>query len=201
MLDITGANAREIEATTDSSGTATFTYIGINVGTDIVEARAYLSGEASLVSSQTSVTWAGFTSLPPSGSLTLTPNTVRPLPAGGQQAFTVYATDAAGNAAANVNIEMSISGVDNFDLFETTDSTGHANFVYQDVNPGVASAIVTGFIDGVIAYSDTVSVPWTLPVSTTTTETTGSIVMSGSITGLTPVTLPNTLSLTGTITD
>jgi YD repeat-containing protein len=201
MLHISGANAQELETTTDSTGTASFTYIGINAGTDVLVAQAYLTGEADLVSSQTSVTWSAFTVLPPSGTLTLTPNTIQPLPAGGRQEFTVYAADAAGYAAANVKLEMAISGVDNIDLFGITDSTGHSSFTYQDVNPGVASVIISGLINGGIAYSNQVSVPWTLPAATITTTTTGSSVMSGSITALPTVTLPNTLSLTGTITD
>jgi RHS repeat-associated protein len=201
MLHISGANAQELETTTDSTGTASFTYSGINAGTDVLEAQAYLTGEADLVSSQTSVTWSAFTSLPPSGTITLTPNTIQPLPAVGQQAFTVYAADAAGNPAANVKLEMAISGVDNIDLFKTTDSTGHASFTYQDVNPGVASVIVSGLINGVIAYSNQVSVSWTLLATITTTPIPGNGTMSGSITALPAVTLPNTLSLTGTITD
>ncbi|MGA2891206.1 MAG: DUF6531 domain-containing protein, partial [Terracidiphilus sp.] len=116
---------------------------------------------------------------------------------GGQQAFTVYATDAAGNAAANVNLEMSISGVDNFNLLGTTDSTGHASFVYQDVNPGVATVIVSGFINGLIAYSNIVSVPWTLP----TTAGGGGGTISISITAPGVVILPNTMQLSSTVTD
>ncbi len=202
MFDITGANAREQETTTDSTGTAVLSYVGINAGTDIVVARAFPSGAASLVSGQNTVTWVDFSSRPPAGALTLTPGTVQPLPAGGQQVFTVYATDAAGNIAANVNLEMAISGVDTLALFATTDSTGHASFVYQDVNPGVASVIVSGFIDSVIAYSQTVTVPWTLSPSTEPTiGCNNTIAMSGSIAALPTVALPNALQMNGTITD
>jgi len=69
------------------------------------------------------------------------------------------------------------------------------------MNPGTAYVTVESIIDGTGAFSNTVTVPWTLPASTTTTTTTGSSVMSGNITALPTVTLPNTLSLTGTITD
>jgi len=196
-LHIAGANNKDLNATTDSLGKATFTYVGGITGTDILVARAFLSGKASLVSGQTSVTWTGFTSLAPSGSLTLSPNTVQPLPAGGQQAFTVYATDAGGKAATNVKLELAISGVDNFDLFATTDATGHASFSYQDINPGVASAIVTGFIDNILVYSNKVSVSWSLPGSATG----GSGSLSIGITANSIVTLPNTLQLNWTATD
>jgi YD repeat-containing protein len=56
-------------------------------------------------------------------------------------------------------------------------------------------------IDGMETISNQVTVPWTLPASTTTTPIPGNGTMSGSITALPTVTLPNTLSLTGTITD
>jgi RHS repeat-associated protein len=196
-LNVTGANAQELAATTNSTGTATFTYVGSKAGTDIMEARAFPSGEGSLISGQASITWTGFTSLPPSGSLTLTPSTLQPLPAGGQQAFAVYATDAIGNPAANVNLEAAISGVDNFDLFATTDSSGHANFLYQDVNPGVASVIVSGLIDHVIVYSNKVSAPWTVPGAAAG----GSGSLSIGINADSFVTLPNSLLLNWTATD
>src|SRR5208337_4081047 len=79
VLTVTGANARQYQATTDSTGTAAFSYAGANAGTDILQARAYPSGEASLLSSQASVTWASLASLPQTGTLMLTPATVQPL--------------------------------------------------------------------------------------------------------------------------
>jgi RHS repeat-associated protein len=139
--------------------------------------------------------------IPPTGSLTLTPNTVQPLPIGGQQSFKVLATDASGAPVSNVGIGLVVSGVDNLQLSGTTDATGYATILYHDVNPGTALVQAVAFIDGMVSYSNIVSVPWTLPATTTTVTTTGSSTMSGSITALNSVTLPNTLLLTGTITD
>ncbi|MGA9129688.1 MAG: chitobiase/beta-hexosaminidase C-terminal domain-containing protein, partial [Terracidiphilus sp.] len=200
MLNITGANAREIEATTDSSGTATFTYVGMNAGTDMIEARAYPTGEASLLSNQSSVTWTSPASLPPLGSLTLTPNTIQPLPVGGQQAFTVLATDASGSPIPNNRVSLHISGADNPDIIGTTDATGHATFIYQDVNPGIASVVATAFIDNLLVYSNQVSVPWTLPPTPTNTACESGALSIG-ISALNMVALPNALPLNGSVTD
>jgi RHS repeat-associated protein len=141
------------------------------------------------------------TGIPPTGSLTITPNSVQPLPIGGQQAFTVFASDASGAPVPNVGVGLEVTGVDNLQLSGTTDATGHATIVYQDMNPGTALVQAVAFISGMVAYSNQVTVPWTLPPSTTTTPIPGNGTMSGSITALPTVTLPNTLSLTGTITD
>jgi RHS repeat-associated protein len=197
MLNITGANAQELEATTDSTGIAAFTYIGINAGTDIVKARAFLTGETSLVSGQTTVTWIGFTSLPPLGSLTLTPSTVQPLPVGGQQAFTVFATDASGSPVSNASVGLQITGVDDFSLSGTTDATGYATILYRDMNPGTAFVQATASIDDVVTYSNIVSVSWTLPG----TASGGSGTISIGLTADSTVVLPSTLQLTGTVTD
>ena len=146
----------------------------------------------------TSATSSG--GVPPTGSLTLTPNTVQPLPVGGQQAFTVFASDASGAPVPNVSVGLVVTGVDNLQLSGTTDSTGHATIAYQDVNPGTASVQAVAVISGMVAYSNMVSVPWTLPPGTTTT-TGGSGTLSIGITADSTVTMPNTLQLNGTVTD
>jgi RHS repeat-associated protein len=54
-LTVTGANARQLRATADSTGFATFTYQGVNAGTDQLQASAQVSGlpEISNVVTQT----------------------------------------------------------------------------------------------------------------------------------------------------
>ena len=69
-LDVTGANVQQLEATTDSTGTATFMYSGTNAGTDNLQAQALPSGEAELESTQSSVVWTNFAT-PPSASQVL----------------------------------------------------------------------------------------------------------------------------------
>jgi hypothetical protein len=71
------------------------------------------------------------TGVPPSGSLTLTPNTVQALPVGGQQTFTVLDKDAAGAPIPNVGVGLVVEGADTFQLNGTTDATGHATIRRQ----------------------------------------------------------------------
>ena len=133
LLEVKGANTRDLQAITDSTGTAAFDYSGLVAGTDIVQAQAFPSGEATLASNQSAITWINSTSPPPSGSLTLTPNTLSALPAGGQQSFTVLARDASGAAASNVSVSFVVAGVDNFEVTSVTDSSGHATLDRKSV--------------------------------------------------------------------
>ncbi|HKB33094.1 MAG TPA: hypothetical protein VKF16_04440, partial [Candidatus Dormibacteraeota bacterium] len=55
-LAITGANAHQLQATTDSTGLASFSYLGVNAGTDQVQAFAQISGLPE-VSNVTPLTW------------------------------------------------------------------------------------------------------------------------------------------------
>jgi RHS repeat-associated protein len=201
-LSVSGANNLQAQATTNSTGTATFTYIGASVGTDVVQARAYPSGQTSLVSSPTTVTWTSYTTPPPAGSLTLLPSGVLPaLPAGGQQAFSVLAVDAYGAPISGATISLLVTGVDNLTLTATTDVTGHASFVYQNVNPGVAYASAAAFVQNASLGSAVATVPWTLPPATTTASGGNGSTINIGINALSTIALPNTLQLTGTVTD
>jgi len=199
-LDVLGANAHQYQTTADSTGTATFNYTGFNAGTDTVVARAYPLGKSSIASGQATITWVTFTAPPPSGSLTLTPNSIQPLPVGGQQVFTVLAKDASGAPVPNLAINLVLGGADSLLIGGTTDSTGHASINYRDGNPGIAYVEASAVIDGIAVFSNSVSVPWTLPGSTTPV-TRGSGTLTISISAQSTVTLPNTLQLTGTATD
>ena len=55
-LMINGANSQQLNANTDATGQATFTYTGVNPGTDTVQAIAWVSGVASF-SSIVNVPW------------------------------------------------------------------------------------------------------------------------------------------------
>jgi RHS repeat-associated protein len=136
----------------------------------------------------------------PAGSLTLSPSSLQPLPVGGQQTFTVVAKDAAGNPVSNLSVGLVVNGADSLDLKAITNSTGTATFVYQNVNPGTASVQAVAFISGMLAYSNAVSVSWTLP-PTPTSGTGGNGTLSISISAPNTVTLPNTPQLGGTVTD
>jgi RHS repeat-associated protein len=139
----------------------------------------------------------GSSGLPPAAALTITPSSLNPLPAGGQQTFTVQATDASGNPVPNLGVALEINGADSEELKATTNASGSASFTYQNVNPGIASAQAVAMIDGMVTFSNQVSVPWTLPGAATG----GSGTLALSITADSTVSLPNALQLTGTATD
>lgn len=144
------------------------------------------------------------TGVAPTGSLTISPGSVQPLPVGGQQAFTILASDAGGNPVPNTNVSLVVTGADNLQLSGTTDSTGHATIVYKDVNSGTATVQAVAFIGGMVTYSNQVTVPWTQSATTTTGTGTGSgtgASLSVSISAPNTVILPSTLPLSGSATD
>jgi RHS repeat-associated protein len=142
----------------------------------------------------------GSSGTPPTASLVLSPNSVQPQPLGGQESFIALATDALGAPVSGLSVALVVSYVDAQELTAVTDSTGHATFTYKDLSRGTASVQAIAFIDGMVTYSNQVSVPWTLPATTTTT-TGGNDTLSIGITANSTVALPNALTLTGTVTD
>ena len=138
--------------------------------------------------------------VPSAGTLMLSPSSVPAQPVGGRQSFTVVATDAAGNPVPSLNVGLVVSLNDTADISATTDNTGTATFTYVNSAPGTDQVQAVAMIDGMVAYSNQVSVPWTLPGATTSTPIPGNVI-SGTITALPTVTLPNSLQLTGSLTD
>lgn len=112
-------------------------------------------------------------SIAPTGSISLIPGNLNPLPKKGQQLFTVLVVDAAGNPVTNQDVSLLVTGVDEMQLVAKTDSAGRADFEYDDVNPGIAYVQGSASISGMIAYSNVVEVPWTLPSATLLPSTTG----------------------------
>ena len=140
------------------------------------------------------------TGVAPTGSLTLSPNSLQPLPIGGQQSFTVLASDASGNPVPNANIGLIVEGANDMELSATSNESGLATFNYRDVDPGTDSVQAVAFISGMVTYSNSVDVPWTLAPSTTTGSG-GSGSLSISIDAPNTVILPSTLQLGGSATD
>ncbi len=199
VLHVTGANPGEILATTNATGTAAFSYVGLQAGVDILKAEAMPVGEPSFWSSDATVTWVQPASLP-YGSLTLSPSSVQPKPVGGAVAFSVYATDSFGSPVAGLYVSLVVSGADQMLLSGTTDSTGHAEIVYQNKYFGTASVMAASTINNLLTYSNTVTVPWTQPPATGNGTNTSST-LTVAISGYETVSLPNVLQLTGSATD
>lgn len=57
-LTVTGANPQNLRAITDTSGIATFSYVGDNPGVETAQAMAWMSGRAPAYSSERTLTWA-----------------------------------------------------------------------------------------------------------------------------------------------
>jgi len=193
---IAGANGQQLAATTGLTGIASVTYTGANVGTDTVQAQALLSGGGTLTTSQTTVAWRNAVPQSPTGVLSLTPTAVQPMVVGSQQAFTVLATDSLGNPLVGVDIALVITRLPYGYLYGTTDSTGHASFLYTGTGPGTATLRAVALIDGGIVYSNIVDTSWTPATSSTNSES-----ITVNISAQSTLTLPNALALNGTVAD
>jgi RHS repeat-associated protein len=194
-LYVTGANPGQYQATTDSTGTAAFLYSGQYAGTDSLQAQAFPSGQAGLVSGQNSVTWTNYPTPPLIGSLVLNMFGY----VNNFQDYTVFATDASGNLVANANVGFYVTGVDNFQSNGATDITGHAPLGYNHAETGAYSVVAVDSIDRNVTISNIINGYWTM---STTTNTCGNCnQINISISAQTAITLPNTVQLNGVVTD
>ena len=193
-LNVTGANAQQLQATTDSTGTATFMYSGSNPGADSLQAQTIPSGGTSLVSSQSSVTWVNLATPPAAGKLNLQLLAY----VENAQGYDVLATDASGAPVFDANIGFYVWGVDNFQLSGRTDVTGHVMFHYNHVNPGTYNIVAVEPTNRNIVFSNAIlNQQWTGPSASSPTGNTITINISANTT----VTMPGTLQLNGSVTD
>jgi RHS repeat-associated protein len=191
ILNVTGANAQQLQATTDSTGTATFIYSGFNQGIDSLQAQAFLSGAPTLASSQSSLMWINYPTPPPAGNLLLQLREQLE----DRQGYFVLATDASGNPVFNANTGFYVWGVDNFQLSGTTDITGQGFFNYYHGNNGTYNVMAVDSANRNIVFSNIYNNQWSGLNSSS-----GGIITIG-ISANTTVTMPNTLQLNGTVTD
>jgi RHS repeat-associated protein len=194
-LYVTGANPGQYQATTDSTGNAAFLYSGQYAGTDSLQAQAFPSGQASLVSGQASVTWTNYPTPPPVGSLGLTMFAYE----NDLQAYTVMATDASGNLEANADVGFYVSGVDNFQSNGVTDITGHVAFDYMHDESGSYSVVAVDSIGRNVTISTLINGIWSMSPTTGSCGNCNTINISVSVPGT--ITMPNKLPLSGTVTD
>jgi RHS repeat-associated protein len=193
-LNISGANVEQLEATTDSTGTATFIYIGSNSGIDNLQAQALSTGEDTLVSGQAKITWADYATPPTAGSLAFLPNTILG-PNNGQE-YLIVAKDASGNPVFDTNVGFYVSGANVLSQGGTTDINGQVPFGFNH-NPGAYSIVAVDSVDRNVLITNTLSGVWT---PSTTSSPSGNEITVG-VSALSTVTMPNTLQLNGTATD
>jgi len=194
-LNITGANSQQLQAVSDSTGTAAFLYSGLNAGTDHLQAQAYPAGGPTLFSSQGSVAWINYPVPPPAGSITLKRFAV----ANDFESYTVQIADGSGNPISNANFGVFVWGVDNFALSGTTDPGGNASFGYTHSNPGPYNVVVVDSIGRNVVFSLPYSNTWVPPNSTSGCNDCN--VLTVSISAQNTLTLPSTLQLNGTVSD
>ncbi|MGA2435891.1 MAG: Ig-like domain-containing protein, partial [Bryobacteraceae bacterium] len=139
----------------------------------------------------------------PSSSLTLSPNSVSmPLVAGNQQqTFTVSAVDASGDPVTNATVGLVITGANSSQLSGVTDSTGHATIAYTGASPGTDSVQAITNINGMMAYSNAVSLLWVPLNGLGTASNAPGSTQSITVSYLPTVTLPNQLTLGGNVID
>jgi hypothetical protein len=193
-LNITGANAEQLQAISDSTGTATFMYTGTNPGTDSLQAQAFPAGSSSLESGQSSVTWINYPTPPTPGSITLS----NYLLIVDKQWVTALAVDASGNPVFNANLGYYVWGADNLSQASSTDITGQTSFGFMHVNPGTYNVEVVETVDRNVIFSNVQSGVWP-PSSTSSCSNCDIIKLSISAPDM--VALPNTIQLIGSVTD
>jgi len=147
----------------------------------------------------------GFTGVPPSESLVLTPNSVADRPRGGQQTFNVTAKNGAGVPLAGVPVLFSITGANAMSFGTTTNSLGGASFTYLGTFPGNDSIEAAATVAGRAIFSNRVTVKWLPsadppPEQVLTPGQIGTPINGSTLTGVVPIKLGPGVTLTnGTV--
>jgi RHS repeat-associated protein len=194
-LTVSGANPQQLQATTDSTGTAAFLYTGTYAGTDYLQAQALPAGGPTLVSVQTTITWINYPAPAAAGSIALQRFAV----ANDVEAYTVQATDNSGNPIPYANIGFYVWGTDNFAQGVTTDSGGNASFNYVHSKAGPYNVVAVDSVGRNVVFSSVYTNTWVPPGTTNGCADCNALTVS--ITAQNAVTLPATLQLTGSAAD
>jgi len=194
-LNVSGANPGQYEGTTNASGTAAFAYIGTNGGSDSLRVQASPSGQSTLESNQAAVTWTSYPNPPTSATLALSLYTNL----GNGQFFAILLTDASGNPIENANVGFYVTGADTVTQSSITDVTGHVSFSFTHTQNGNFSIVAVTTVNRNVIISNVINGNWTMQPTTVTGGTVDTI--SVGISAPNTVTMPNTLTLTGTVAD
>jgi RHS repeat-associated protein len=98
----------------------------------------------------------------PTGALYITPSTPASIQTGQVETLTVQATDGAGLPVPNLSLAGIVNGATYLSLSATTNSNGQATFQYIGLNGGTDTVQAVANISNMAAFSNIVSVPWTL---------------------------------------
>jgi RHS repeat-associated protein len=194
-LTVSGANPQQLQATTDSTGTAAFLYTGTYAGTDYLQAQALPAGGPTLVSVQTTITWINYPAPAAAGSIALQRFAV----ANDVEAYTVQVTDNSGNPIPYANTGFYVWGTDNFAQGVTTDSGGNASFNYVHSKAGPYNVVAVDSVGRNVVFSSVYTNTWVPPGTTNGCADCNALTVS--ITAQNALTLPATLQLTGSAAD
>jgi len=117
-------------------------------------------GELSLTMTTASTNGHG---VPPTGSVTLTPNAPPAQPAGQAQTLVATVADGSGTPLPNLGVALIINGANQQQLSSTTNAQGQATFTYTGTNAGQDSAQAVTNIAGMGTFSALVNITWTVP--------------------------------------
>jgi hypothetical protein len=152
---------------TDAQGKATFTYLGVFAGTDIIQSH-YVGPQGTVQQSNTvQKIWVDLGA----HALELTPRTAVN-PVGTPHCVTATALNVGGLPAANVTIKFTVTGSVNASGSEVTNAKGEAQFCYTGPNfPGLDAIFAfadnnNNGIQDPTEPSDTAEKNWVLPEST-----------------------------------
>jgi RHS repeat-associated protein len=99
----------------------------------------------------------------PTGALSITPTNPASIQTGQVETLTVQATDGSGLAVPNASIFAIVNGANNLFINATTNSNGQATLQYSGTHGGTDTVQAVANISNMSAFSNIVSVPWTLP--------------------------------------
>ena len=194
QFTVSGANPGQYEAVSDSNGIATIVYIGTNDGTDTIQAQTSTASAGTMSSGQESITWTTYPTPPTVGTLSLTKilNNID------VEAFSAYPRDASGNVLSGVKVGYYMSGIEAQQTSVTSSDIGEAYVAFYHTATGDYKVVAVDSEGRNVQVAPAYSAYWTMH-SSTETGSSGQLTMS--ISGLTSVVMPNSLTLTGTVTD
>ena len=139
-------------------------------------------------------------SIPPTGSIALSPLAPAPAQRGVAQTYTAAVTDLGGNPIPNLAISLNVAGANTTSLTATTDARGIATFSYASGVAGTDSLEAFAMYGGTPIISNTVAQTWTtapaVPMIGSVAPAEGAV-----ITAPTPVTASTSAPAGATLTD
>jgi RHS repeat-associated protein len=152
-------------ATTQTDGTASYTYQGTLAGTDRIQAKTTI-GTSLLASNVSTVTWVDLAA----ATLTLIPAQAGPNPTGANQVLEAQLVDTSGAPIPDITVQFATQpgSVNTASGNATTDANGRATFSFIGITAGTDIVQATANLGTTQQASNTASVTWQVPVKNVT---------------------------------